>query len=123
MFLVIASHLFWSSKTLYSAYNCLEIFSCSVVSNERSINRGEKNAKNEVPKEFLCDIDDTENVEKRDGVVERKDQLGSNNEPFTFCCRNDGKGWRCKKRARDGHCLCKHHLAQLKMYKKIGSFY
>ncbi|GFS32299.1 hypothetical protein Acr_00g0021850 [Actinidia rufa] len=95
----------------------------SVVSKERSINRGKKNAKNEVPKEVSCDIDATENVEKRAGVVERKDQLGANNEPFTFCCRNDGKGWRCKKRARDGHCLCKHHLDQLKMYKKIGSFY
>ena len=88
-----------------------------------SFNRGEKNAKNAVPKKVLCDIDAIENIEKRDDVVERKDQLGSNNEPFVFCCGNDGKRWRCKNRARDGHCLCKHHLAQLKMYKKIGSFY
>ncbi|GFY82648.1 hypothetical protein Acr_02g0008880 [Actinidia rufa] len=48
----------------------------SVVSKEISIDRGEKNAKYAVPKEVLCDIDAIENIEKRDDVVERKDQLG-----------------------------------------------
>eukprot|EP00439_Symbiodinium_sp_Y106_P047616 s2386_g6.t1 len=26
------------------------------------------------------------------------------------CCRSDGKKWRCKRRAEEGHTLCSHHL-------------
>ncbi|XP_042474930.1 uncharacterized protein LOC122057014 [Macadamia integrifolia] len=34
-----------------------------------------------------------------------------------ICCnKTDGKGWKCKKEAKQGHSMCEHHLDQLKSY-------
>lgn len=38
------------------------------------------------------------------------------NKATLFCNKSDGKGWQCRKAAKEGHALCEHHLAQLRSY-------
>ncbi|XP_022879051.1 uncharacterized protein LOC111396776 isoform X1 [Olea europaea var. sylvestris] len=33
-----------------------------------------------------------------------------------FCCKTDGKGWKCKREAAEGNSLCKHHLSLVRNY-------
>ncbi|XP_030487748.1 uncharacterized protein LOC115704688 [Cannabis sativa] len=37
-------------------------------------------------------------------------------EVLLLCQKNDGKGWQCKKRAKDGYSFCHHHLTLLRSY-------
>ncbi|KAI4364721.1 hypothetical protein MLD38_020776 [Melastoma candidum] len=34
----------------------------------------------------------------------------------TECAKTDGKFWKCKREAREGHHFCEHHISQLKSY-------
>ncbi|KAI4378015.1 hypothetical protein MLD38_015560 [Melastoma candidum] len=34
----------------------------------------------------------------------------------TECAKTDGKSWKCKREAREGHHFCEHHISQLKSY-------
>ncbi|CAA2965548.1 Hypothetical predicted protein [Olea europaea subsp. europaea] len=33
-----------------------------------------------------------------------------------FCCKTDGKGWKCKRKAAEGNSLCEHHLSLVRNY-------
>ncbi|XP_042479926.1 uncharacterized protein LOC122060884 [Macadamia integrifolia] len=50
-------------------------------------------------------------VEEMNSSELRKERMS-----LTCCSKTDGKGWKCKKEAKQGHSLCEHHLEQLKSY-------
>uniref|UniRef100_A0A5B7BI79 WRC domain-containing protein n=1 Tax=Davidia involucrata TaxID=16924 RepID=A0A5B7BI79_DAVIN len=59
--------------------------------------------------------------EKRENGEEENNQLGfDNGEEAILCCKSDGKGWQCRREAKEGHSLCDHHLAQLRNYNSLG---
>ncbi|XP_048320710.2 uncharacterized protein LOC107432955 isoform X2 [Ziziphus jujuba] len=37
------------------------------------------------------------------------------------CQKNDGKGWQCKKEAKEGHNFCEHHLSLLRSYSSSNN--
>ncbi|XP_010255277.1 PREDICTED: uncharacterized protein LOC104596007 isoform X2 [Nelumbo nucifera] len=47
---------------------------------------------------------------------ERKIGLKKGREGFVSCNKTDGKGWQCRREAKEGHSLCEHHLMQLRSY-------
>ncbi|KAF6157685.1 hypothetical protein GIB67_037258 [Kingdonia uniflora] len=46
-------------------------------------------------------------------VLNEKEKKGT---VLNCCNKTDGKGWRCRKEAKEGNTLCHHHLEQLKTY-------
>ncbi|XP_057981408.1 uncharacterized protein LOC131166834 [Malania oleifera] len=40
----------------------------------------------------------------------------TNSPTIALCSKSDGRGWHCKREAKQGHTLCEHHLAQLRSY-------
>ncbi|KAL2487900.1 uncharacterized protein Fot_41192 [Forsythia ovata] len=38
-----------------------------------------------------------------------------------YCCKTDGKGWKCKREAADGNSLCEHHLSLVRNYNNLAS--
>lgn len=38
-----------------------------------------------------------------------------------LCQKNDGKGWQCKREAKEGYSFCEHHLALLRSYNNTGN--
>ncbi|KAL2487904.1 uncharacterized protein Fot_41196 [Forsythia ovata] len=42
-------------------------------------------------------------------------ELKNENE-ILYCCKTDGKGWKCKREAADGNSLCEHHLSLVRNY-------
>ncbi|CBI40435.3 hypothetical protein VitviT2T_023841 [Vitis vinifera] len=61
---------------------------------------------------------DTRVVEEDKPAAKTKpDEIASTkNKTILFCNKSDGKGWQCRKAAKEGHALCEHHLAQLRSY-------
>ncbi|CAK9134388.1 unnamed protein product [Ilex paraguariensis] len=52
---------------------------------------------------------------------ERENNLGFKKEHQSIlCCKTDGKGWHCKREAKEGHSLCQHHLTQLQNYTNLA---
>ncbi|KAA8520657.1 hypothetical protein F0562_014913 [Nyssa sinensis] len=54
------------------------------------------------------------------GEEEGKVELRVGNGEKILCCKTDGKGWQCKKEAKEGHSLCEHHLTQLRNYNSLA---
>ncbi|KAF5184959.1 Growth-regulating factor like [Thalictrum thalictroides] len=53
-----------------------------------------------------------------DKVKAKKKVKVKKKEPDYICCnKTDGKGWFCKKEAKEGEVLCEHHIEQLKSYQ------
>ncbi|KAF8380194.1 hypothetical protein HHK36_027676 [Tetracentron sinense] len=50
-------------------------------------------------------------AEKRDSEIGLKKE-----ESLISCNKTDGKGWQCRREAKEGHSLCEHHLTQLRSY-------
>ena len=51
--------------------------------------------------------------------MERKKRKGKEKAPaetITYCKKNDGKGWHCKRPAQLPHSFCSYHLAQTRAY-------
>ncbi|KAL2470525.1 wrc domain-containing protein [Abeliophyllum distichum] len=38
-----------------------------------------------------------------------------------YCCKTDGKGWKCKREAADGNSMCEHHLSLVRNYNNLAS--
>lgn len=70
-----------------------------------------------------CEIEENAEVDEDYNAAEKKIGLGnvnSNNNGdkmvIISCNKTDGKGWQCRREAKEGHSLCDHHLAQLRSY-------
>ncbi|KAA8516076.1 hypothetical protein F0562_019255 [Nyssa sinensis] len=51
---------------------------------------------------------------------EGKNQLRFDNGEAILCCKSDGKGWQCRREAKQGYSLCEHHLTQLRNYNSLA---
>ncbi|CAI9776680.1 unnamed protein product [Fraxinus pennsylvanica] len=49
-------------------------------------------------------------IDKAEEGVPKKDR------EIIFCCKTDGKGWKCKRKAAEGNSLCEHHLSLVRNY-------
>ncbi|XP_057462166.1 uncharacterized protein LOC130752413 [Actinidia eriantha] len=74
----------------------------SVASMKISVDGEDKNVNSQPPNQALSMEEDMEKV---------------------ICCKTDGKAWKCKKEASQGHPLCEHHLAQIRTYNSLAHPY
>ncbi|CAK9156744.1 unnamed protein product [Ilex paraguariensis] len=51
---------------------------------------------------------------------EREKQVGLKKGDTILCSKTDGKGWHCKREAKEGNSLCEHHLTQLQNYNNLA---
>ncbi|CAI9770571.1 unnamed protein product [Fraxinus pennsylvanica] len=49
-------------------------------------------------------------IGKAEEVATKKDK------EIGFCCKTDGKGWKCKRKAAEGNSLCEHHSSLVRNY-------
>ena len=60
--------------------------------------------------------------EKKVKMLERKkskdnkEKAAAADTTITYCKKNDGKGWHCKRSAQLPHSFCSYHLAQTRSY-------
>lgn len=65
--------------------------------------------------------DDDDNSKNRHRIVSLENNnsnkgLSAAKINMIHCQKNDGKGWQCKKEAKEGHTFCEHHLTLLRSY-------
>lgn len=75
-----------------------------------------------------CEIEENAEVDEDYNAAEKKIGLGNVNSynkgdkmVIISCNKTDGKGWQCRREAKEGHSLCDHHLAQLRSYHNNNS--
>ncbi|GAB4861695.1 hypothetical protein Ancab_036948 [Ancistrocladus abbreviatus] len=56
--------------------------------------------------------DETEEEEDSNVHLQIEGEIGQK----MLCNKTDGKGWQCRRDAKEGHTLCSHHLSQLRSY-------
>ncbi|XP_059637685.1 uncharacterized protein LOC132279665 [Cornus florida] len=70
-------------------------------------------------------VEEEKEIKEEDGPSrvfsgEREGHLGLENAEAIMCCKSDGKGWQCRRVAKEGHSLCEHHWAQLRNYSSLA---
>ncbi|KAF8412222.1 hypothetical protein HHK36_000182 [Tetracentron sinense] len=75
------------------------------------ISWGEEQKEEEDGPNLLSSFVAINDAEKSGGEVWPKKE-----ESFVCCNKTDGKGWQCRKEAKERHSLCEHHLIQLRSY-------
>ncbi|KAF9615310.1 hypothetical protein IFM89_022726 [Coptis chinensis] len=77
-----------------------------------------KRVKREEQDDDLEEEEEEEEKKKCSGLVDYDSEEEEQEEEkrIGVCNKTDGKGWYCKKEAKEGNPLCEHHLIQLKSY-------
>ncbi|KAL5727288.1 hypothetical protein ACHQM5_000503 [Ranunculus cassubicifolius] len=109
-----------SLSTLESDYtfqgNEKEEYTCD------GVGRGQVNSpKSDIVYKEEEEYDEFEEEERRPSVKKRgrKKSGEVKRQPgYIRCGKVDGKGWRCKKEAKQGEPLCEHHTIQLQAYQR-----
>ncbi|XP_077226072.1 uncharacterized protein LOC143859247 isoform X2 [Tasmannia lanceolata] len=54
---------------------------------------------------------------KEEKVEEEEEKNNKEEKEGRICRMKGGKGWKCKREAKNGHSLCPHHLTQRRSYR------
>ncbi|XP_068314580.1 uncharacterized protein [Pyrus communis] len=95
------------SRPLLEMLLCYDLTKCSVASMRDAT---EERRLEMIEEPVAEDVEFEKDSNKAEGEMEVEEgRMGS------MCCqRNDGRGWQCKKKAKQGQSFCNHHLSLLR---------
>lgn len=102
-----------------TAFSCYESHSHSLVPMVEDDDATNPNDHNQLSTDtrVVEEEEDKPSAAAKTAKLKQGDEIVSNkNKTIVFCNKSDGKGWQCRKAAKEGHALCEHHLAQLRSY-------